>query len=156
MIKTMTNNLDERQEQALLRIEHNGCWLAFWGLLIALLVQHMAFGADLDRTIGELVVFMVLCVYIGLSCTREGIWDRRLRPDAKTNAIISCIAGLVVGLVMFVYVYKNHPDKIGGSMAAGVFVALMTGAICFAVLSISAKAYFKRVNELEAEPGDEE
>ncbi len=29
------NNLDERQEQTLLRIEHNGCWLSFWGLMIA-------------------------------------------------------------------------------------------------------------------------
>ena len=29
------SNLDERQEQTLLRIEHNGCWLAFWGLLAA-------------------------------------------------------------------------------------------------------------------------
>ena len=27
------NNLDEMQEQELLKIEHNGCWLAFWGLL---------------------------------------------------------------------------------------------------------------------------
>ena len=27
------SNLDEMQEQELLKIEHNGCWLAFWGLL---------------------------------------------------------------------------------------------------------------------------
>ena len=27
------SNLDEIQEQELLKIEHNGCWLAFWGLL---------------------------------------------------------------------------------------------------------------------------
>ena len=33
------NNLDEMQEQELLKIEHNGCWLAFWGLLISMIVQ---------------------------------------------------------------------------------------------------------------------
>ena len=40
MAMTMNSNLDERQEQALLKIEHNCCWLAFWGLLTALFVQH--------------------------------------------------------------------------------------------------------------------
>ena len=35
------NNLDERQEQMLLQVEHRGCWLAFWGLLIALMVQFI-------------------------------------------------------------------------------------------------------------------
>ena len=41
-----TNNLDERQEQVLLRIEHNGCWLAFWGLLAALIAEQFIFGFD--------------------------------------------------------------------------------------------------------------
>ena len=27
------SNLDEMQEQELLKVEHNGCWIAFWGLL---------------------------------------------------------------------------------------------------------------------------
>lgn len=156
MSKTMNSNLDERQEQALLKIEHTCCWIAYWGLLTALFVQHAAFGADLDRTIGELVVFMVMSVYLGISCMREGIWDRRLRPNAKTNAAVSCIAGLVVGIGMFLQVHGNFPDKIGGSIAAGVFAALLTGTLCFAVLTLSVAAYRKRVSELEAEPDDEE
>ncbi|MDD7312724.1 MAG: hypothetical protein PUH78_09820 [Clostridia bacterium] len=32
-MKKQKNNLDERQEQTLLRIERNGCWFAFWALL---------------------------------------------------------------------------------------------------------------------------
>jgi hypothetical protein len=157
-IKTKFTNsyLDERQEQALLRIERNGCWLAFWGLLVALIVQRVAYPADYGVTMGELAVFLVLAVYLGVACAREGIWDRRLRPDAKTNAVLSCIAGLVVGALMFAQVYGNFPDKIGGSIAAGVFVAFFTGGLCFAVLSISAAAYRKRVAELEAEPDNEE
>ena len=33
------NNLDEMQEQELLKIEHNGYWLAFWGLLTAIVAE---------------------------------------------------------------------------------------------------------------------
>lgn len=156
MFKTTTNNLDERQEQALLKIEHNGCWLAFWGLLIALLVQQVAFGADLSRVAGEWAVFMGLAVYMGFACLREGIWDRSLRPDTKTNAAISCIAALVMGVLMAIQVYAGHPDKPIGSVAAGVFSAMMTGTLCFALLSASAAIYRKRVNDLESELDDEE
>ena len=33
------SNLDEMQEQKLLRIEHNGFWIGFWGLVLAMAVQ---------------------------------------------------------------------------------------------------------------------
>ena len=33
MKKKMKNKLDEMQELKMLKIEHNGCWFAFWGLL---------------------------------------------------------------------------------------------------------------------------
>ncbi|WP_050749593.1 DUF6773 family protein [Slackia heliotrinireducens] len=157
-IKTKFTNsyLDECQEQTLLRIERNGCWLAFWGLLVALIVQRVAYPADYDITKGEMVVLLVLAVYLTVACMREGVWDRRLRPDAKTNAVVSCIAGLVPGFVMFMQVYGNFPDKIVGCIAAGAFVTLMAGGLCFAVLSILAAAYRKRVAELEAEPDNEE
>ena len=32
------SNLDEMQEQELLKVEHNGCWIAFWGLLAAIII----------------------------------------------------------------------------------------------------------------------
>ena len=32
------SNLDEMQEQELLKVEHNGCWIAFWGLLAAIYI----------------------------------------------------------------------------------------------------------------------
>ena len=35
-MKNLKNNLDEMQEAKLLQIEHNGFWLAFWGLLATL------------------------------------------------------------------------------------------------------------------------
>ena len=44
-IRKMKSNLDERQELKLLKIEHNGCWIAFWGLLIVMAIQ-MIVGND--------------------------------------------------------------------------------------------------------------
>ena len=33
------SNLDEMQEQKLLKIEHNGFWFAFFGLFAAIMIQ---------------------------------------------------------------------------------------------------------------------
>ena len=41
-MKKTKSNLDELQELKLLKIEHNGCWLAFWGLLAVILTQNAA------------------------------------------------------------------------------------------------------------------
>ena len=38
------NKLDEMQEQKLLRIEHNGCWFAFWALIAAMLAGRAVWG----------------------------------------------------------------------------------------------------------------
>ena len=37
-MKKTESNLDEMQEQKMLKIEHNGYWLGFWGLLAAILI----------------------------------------------------------------------------------------------------------------------
>ena len=39
MKKGKKSRLDEMQEQKMLQIEHNGCWLAFIGLFAVILVQ---------------------------------------------------------------------------------------------------------------------
>ena len=65
------NNLDERQEQKLLQIEHNGCWMAFWMLLASLFVQQMIFGiGEWKYVAGEWIVFMCLALYLCISCIK--------------------------------------------------------------------------------------
>ena len=51
-IRKMKSNLDERQELKLLKIEHNGCWIAFWGLLIVMAIQ-MIVGMTVLRILPE-------------------------------------------------------------------------------------------------------
>lgn len=148
MMKKMKNNLDECQELKLLQIEHRGCWLAFWGLLISIIVQ-IFLGLDQPKEIvGEWIVFMVLAIYITGACIKNGIWDRTIKPTPKNNLIASLLAGIIVGALHFSLSYHRF-HKIYGSVATGVFMFFMTFIVCFAALSLSVIAYKKRVQKLE-------
>lgn len=150
----MMNNLDEMQEQELLKIEHNGCWLAFWGLLIAMIFQSFAFGnLDFKALVGEWIVFMILALYLAFACVRRGIWDRKLAMNAKTNLIISAIAGIAMGLFNAIMVFKNYHKPVG-TIVAAIIIALITFALCFVILSIMMKQTKKRKAAIEAEPED--
>lgn len=155
-MKQMKSNLDERQEQILLKIEHNGCYIAFWGLLIAIAVEAFIFNLDFRAVAGEWVVFMVLSVYLAVTCLKNGIWDRRFKPNRKTNLIISAIAAAVFGILMAVSVSIRNPGKIVGSIAAGAFSAAFVFGLCFVLLSISAKSVKKIEAKQEAEAEAEE
>ena len=150
----MKSNLDEMQEQELLKIEHNGCWLAFWGLLIAMIVQSFALGnMDFKTLAGEWIVFMALALYLAFACVRRGIWDRKLEMNTKTNLIVSAIAGIAMGIFNAVMVFKNYHKPVG-TIVAAVIVAVITFVICFAALSIMMKQTQKRRTAMEAEPAD--
>ena len=142
------NNLDEMQEQALLKIEHNGCWLAFWGLLAVMVIQ-MVMGVPGAQMLGEWIVFMVLGLYIVIACLRKGIWDRHLKANRKTNLIISLLAGAAAGILITVSnPYLSEPlDYVLVAGISGGF----TFVLCFAALSIGMKLYKKRREKLDAE-----
>ena len=142
------NNLDEMQEQALLKIEHNGCWLAFWGLLAVMAIQ-MVMGVPGTQMLGEWIVFMVLGLYIVIACLRKGIWDRHLKANRKTNLIISLLAAAAAGILITVSnPYLSEPlDYVLVAGMSGRF----TFVLCFIALSLSMKLYKKRREKLDAE-----
>ena len=154
-MKNVKSNLEEMQEAKLLQIEHNGCWLAFWGLLAAIVVELFVFGVENMRCfIGEWVVFMALCVYMAEACLRNGIWDRRLKADRKTNAIVSLIAGAVTGLVFAaISVVRYH--SVPGAIATFAMLFVFVGAACYLALSLTAKEYKKKLAQLESEDEEE-
>ena len=153
-MKKMKNNLDEMQEQELLKIEHNGCWLAFWLLLAAMAVQCILFGSiDFKTLAGEWIVFMILSLYLAIACVRKGIWDRRLKMNTKTNLIFSAAAGVFMGIFNAFMIFKNYRKPVGTALAASI-TAVITFVICFAVLSFMMKETIKKKAALEAEPAD--
>lgn len=153
--KVEKNYLDERQEQMLLQVEHRGCWLAFWGLLIALIVQFIL-GRDFTYMAGEWIVFMVLSVYIVGACARRGIWDRRFKPDVKTNLMFSIVGAVSFGVIVFGAVYHRFPDTPVGSIASGVFAAGFVFVLIFVSLSTVAKIVTEKQRKLETESDMEE
>lgn len=142
------NNLDEMQEQELLKIEHNGCCLAFWGLLVVMAVQ-MVMRVPGRQMLGEWIVFMALSLYIAIACLRKGIWDRHLKASRKTNLIISLLAGAAAGILITVSnPYLSEPlDYVLVAGISGGF----TFVLCFIALSLSMKLYKKRREKLEQE-----
>ena len=154
-MKKMNIKLDERQEQILLKIEHHGVWLAFWGLLAAILIQQFAFGWDVNHFAGEWVVFMVLAVYLYSACIKNGIWDRHLKPNGKTNAIVSLIAAVMMGIVVTLCVGLRYDVGVRSAVIIGGVTAVLIFVLCFAALTVCAAQLKKKQKELEAEPEEE-
>ena len=150
------NNLDEMQEQKLLKLESRGFWLIWWGLLAAMAVQLLVYGVEAFRLLlGEWVVFMLSSVYVTVACIKQGLWDRKLKPNFKTNLLMSLLAGVVSGGFMGVYSYRSF----GAAEAAFWTVALVGGCtflLCLLALSLSAAAYKKRRQKLDEGEGSEE
>ena len=158
MAKKIKNKLDEMQEQKMLKIERNGCWLAFWGLLAVLLIQVIIYGYG-DNSwrymAGEWIVFMCLALYIIVDCLRNGIWDRRLSPTPAVNACMSAIAGIVVAGLNSAVSYRRY-HAMSGTVAVGIISGAMTFALCFIGLTFGTAIYKRRIKHLEQEDTDED
>lgn len=144
------NNLDEMQEQKLLKIEHTCCWIAFWGLVASILIQILCNHGQIQYMAGELAVLFVLGSYMSAACIKNGIWDRVLKPTWKTNLTLSLVTGTVMGLVWFINSYYRY-HKLLGSLATFAFMFGFTSLLCYAALSVYTQLYKKRRAELEAE-----
>lgn len=154
-MKTNKSNLDEMQEMKLLKIEHNGYQIAFCGLIVAILAQTLMGHGNIEYIVGECFVLIPMCIYMTVACVKNGIWERKLKPNAKTNALLSVIAGTVMGLVWFFVSYRNY-HKLGGSVAVFIFMFLFISLLSFALLTVTCSAYKKRKNQLEKEEQNEE
>ncbi|ODA39009.1 DUF6773 family protein [Desulfosporosinus sp. BG] len=145
------NLLDEMQEQRLLKIEHNGVWFCFWALLVAIIVQELL-GVPFVQFAGEMIIFMILAVYLLVSCLKAGIWDRHLRPTLKTNLIISTISAIVFSLPVTVIKYFRYEacrENLFLTLGIFVIMSVQLFILCFIALWLTNLIYKKRKNRLE-------
>lgn len=148
-MKKTKNNLDERQEQKLLHIESVGCWFAFWSLLISLFIQQAMYGFNEIKVIaGEWIIFMCLSIYISYACIKNGIWDRHLKANSKTNFLCSIVASITFSGIIAAINYINY-KAIEAAVATFVIMAVLTFVLCFAALSICTAMYKKHSKDLE-------
>lgn len=143
------SNLDEMQEQKLLQIEHTACWLAYACLLISILVQIFA-GMGSTAVLGELVILLILCSYLSYGCLKHGIWDRRLKPNLKTNLLFSLGAGLFIGVFTY-FLFVKQIEQPVHLLIACLSAAAFVFVLCFAALSLCAALYKKRRQKLDQE-----
>lgn len=155
MKREQKNNLDERQEQKMLHIEHNGCWLAFYSLGAVILVQMLTHHGGLENLFGELTVMALLCLYILVDCLRNGLWDRQLKADAHTNLRVSLIAGGGLGLI---YGVANmlHYHEWQSALLTAVLMFVSLTVLCELVLSLVTALYHKRKQKLDEQADQEE
>lgn len=154
-MKNVKSNLDEMQEQKLLKIEHNGCYLAFWGLLVAIMVQSVIGGENVLRNLaGEWIMFMALSIYLVIACLKNGIWDRRLKANTKTNFLISLCAGIVIGAIFYFVSLINYGDQVG-AIATAIVMLIVLFVMVFVVLCINTAIYKKRTAKIEKKLDEE-
>lgn len=110
------DNLDEMQKQTLLKIESRGFCL-LWVLLLAALIIESLLGFTPREMAAEWFIFMLGCAYAVISDLRAGIWDRHLKPNTKTNAVVSVVGGaavLVWGAYQVCRIWRGHCGAAGG------------------------------------------
>ena len=152
-MKLRKSNLDEQQERKLLEIESRGYWLAFWGLLLALIVESVVI-KDSRAIIGEWVLLMGLTLYLAISCMRAGLWDRRMDMSRKTCLLASLVGALCVAGFMFGFSYLRFQRPLG-ALRVGAIIGLISFGVCYLVLRLLVRATKKRQDELNAEPDDD-
>ena len=143
------DNLDEMQKQTLLKIESRGFCL-LWVLLLAALIIESLLGFTPREMAAEWFIFMLGCA---ISDLRAGIWDRHLKANTKTNAVVSVVGGVAVfvwGLIKFA------EFGMGVAVLQAVIIGVCTWVLCFALLQLSMKAYKKRHAELENPKEDDD
>lgn len=154
-MKKSKSNLDEMQEQKLLKIEKNGFWILFWGLAISIYVQLAMGHGGFEYIGGEAVILIAVSVYLLEACIKNGIWDRKLKPNFKTNLILSLAAALFVGIFWFIVSYYRY-HALAGSFATFAVMFISVGVLTFAMLSIFSGIYKARKSKLDEKADEEE
>lgn len=143
------SNLDEMQEQKLLRLEHNAWWLAYALLLIDILVQIIA-GLEPTAVLGECAILVIACGYMIYGCLKHGIWDRRFKPNLKTNLVFSLIGSLFIGVFTYFLVADVMEEPLNIAVACLISMGFVF-MLCFAAMSLCAALYKKRREKLDQE-----
>ena len=122
-------NLDEQQERKLLEIESRGFWICFWSMLFVIFI-----GAISDSIMVMLftlyALYMGICIYIEVSCSRAGIWHRSLDMNNKTCLITSLFTGLAAGAFVVLFLLVRNEDVLF-ILKSSSAVATLSFVVCF-------------------------
>lgn len=155
-MKKRQNMLDEMQENKLMKIEGAGFWLAFAGLLAAIIIQVLVY-PNLRQIAGELTVFFIMSIYLIVLCLKNGLWSRAPVPTVKGNAISSAVAALAIGMILIARSQLILRNGLSKEFAVTLFLsmAVVFGG-CFATLELTRVVYRRRRRQLDDGNGKSE
>ena len=141
------NNLDEMQDQKLLKMEEYGFWIMFWALAIAIVVQ-LIIGSTFKEVIGEIAVLFIGSIYIAVTSLKNGLWTRTSTPSMKGNAITSIVPAVLIAAIHIIKMIRSESFNTSNVL---VTVAIMVAVYvaCFAILEAFRAMYKKRRAELD-------
>ena len=147
MRKNRTNNLDEMQDQKLLKMEEYGFWIMFWVLAIAIVVQ-LIIGSTLKEVVGEIAVLLIGSIYIAATSLKNGLWTRTSIPSMKGNAVTSIVPAVLLAAIHIIKMIRSESFNTSNVLfTVAIMVAVYVA--CFAVLEAFRAMYKKRRAELD-------
>ena len=147
MRKNRTNNLDEMQDQKLLKMEEYGFWIMFWALAIAIVVQ-LIIGSTLKEVVGEIAVLLIGSIYIAATSLKNGLWTRTSIPSMKGNAVTSIVPAVLLAAIHIIKMIRSESFNTSNVLfTVAIMVAVYVA--CFAVLEAFRAMYKKRRAELD-------
>ena len=147
-MKMYRTNLDEQQEQKLLRIESRGFWMAYWGIMIVLFI-NMIFVDNPIAIYSLWALFMLLSVIVGVSCVKEGIWDRRLDMSKKTIVLLSLAGALIFAAIGIIFLLQRR-DLTNKTFIGLALLVLILFLFLYVGLRVIARMVVKQQNKLNA------
>lgn len=145
------NNLDEMLEQKLLQTEKRAMYIALFGLLAVTVVQVL-FTLSLHYVWGELLAILILCGYMLVSNSKNGIWGKGRVPTVKTNALVSLVPASVL-LCVCVIITAIHWDGIKPLFIVALFsLVAFVYLASFALLEITRRIHLRKRRQLEDFP----
>lgn len=156
----MKKIIDERQEMDMLKVEHIGFWVMFWGLLGAIIIQTILYPADLKKIVGEMIIFIIGCIVVLIGYIRKGVWDYYTEPTVRNYIIYSVIGTIIFTIIDIISKYKNidyfKNNNIKHLLIASGITGLSMFVVFFIVLFICGTFVNKRRKKLEKEIEDED
>lgn len=137
-----SSKLDEMQEIQMLKVEHYGLWIAFWGLLAITLIQRIM-GAPFQQYAAEGFLLCGLAVFELVADLRYGLWDRTGKPSLGINLLAALAAAAITGISTFA-----RQGYWPGALLSGAFAFLLT----FGLLQLWASLYRQRRQQLDHIP----
>lgn len=158
MKKFFRKKIDERQQADLNRVGNYGFWIAFWMLIVSVVLQGTILHRPFREWAAEWVIFMVIAVYELIACVKIGVWtEYTQRPTLKSHLLNSLLGSGGFAVFFTIGNCTSVTTELTAGFVLRVFITWFAGLFVLMMASflVSGWIYNRRLDKLE-EKMDEE